>query len=637
MKSIAEVAEGPSKDDKRKEGNNILRIPTSQIVDDRRNSGVLGADRSNCILTKEDLIWASLDADKYDKFYKKPPPFVPSMKIYREYLYSLGEVPFGEKKRQRSKLSPLLPKNLEDLSDRQRADVRHGASQRQFSPLKVKAQKDINPKTQSPTIQFVGRRYFPATSQASSHFVPREIRTEPIDWNQPEYVNTPNLFYRCSNPDAFFRGTLDRSSVSTLLKDRHIQHHGQYERVARQLSHTVKSGVKNMPGFQADSAYLPTGITRSEKNDPSHFLPDHSSSSNNESKQLELTILRNIASRERTITKLRENCHNSILSGDGTFATKTLIRNAKKALSGKALIRACDIIRQASLKVLLDIDKWRICLNELEKNTFYEMSLSDKEKHTNDITRQHESSATELFEIGMPITPNTPNTLDFSQWTSHHQLQRQRSLQAENNITPNEISTPSTTTKSVYSRIHMPARPFFYKGENYTARMKRDMSFMDDMLVKNGRSITEYLQICPTYLNPLLFPATLKEMAGNASILKIKNSQVPLNQSQYRGLNMLELREAASILIDDFRHWDEVSYLEHLEDVDEEPQTKVKAPLQDEPFNGSLDKSLGYDEEARPGVTRLQAKDEGAVNSEGKRSPYVVRLVECGTQTVEGH
>ena len=262
-----------------------------------------------------------------------------------------------------------------------------------------------------------------------------------------------------------------------------------------------------------------------------------------------------------------ENCHNSLLSGDGTFTTKILIRNAKKALSGKGLIRACDVIRQASLKILLDIDKWRICLRQLEDNIFDEMSMSvsEKEKHTNNGPRHDESSATELFEIGMPITPSTPNILDFSRWT-HHQFQELRTMKNENNTSTNETSTPSTTTKTVYSRIHMPPRSFFYKGENYVAKMKRDMSFMDDMLVKNGRSITEYLHICPTYLNPLLFPASLEEMAGNVSILKIKHSQVPLHQSKYRGLNMLELREAASILIDDFKHWDEVAYVDYLED-----------------------------------------------------------------------
>ena len=142
MESIAEVAEGKPESVRRQKGGDtntqrkdIVRIPTSQIVDD-------ATDLLNHIpLKKEDLIWASLDADKDDKFYKKPPPLVPSAKIYREYLYSLGEVPFGEKKRKVSTLSPLLPKNLEDLSVRQRAEVCRGASQRQFSPLKLKTQK----------------------------------------------------------------------------------------------------------------------------------------------------------------------------------------------------------------------------------------------------------------------------------------------------------------------------------------------------------------------------------------------------------------------------------------------------------------------------------------------------------------
>ena len=30
-------------------------------------------------------------------------------------------------------------------------------------------------------------------------------------------------------------------------------------------------------------------------------------------------------------------------------------------------------------------------------------------------------------------------------------------------------------------------------------------------------------------------------------------------------------------------------------------------------------------------------KDAGTVDSGGTRSPYVIRLVECGTQTIEGH
>ena len=201
----------------------------------------------------------------------------------------------------------------------------------------------------------------------------------------------------------------------------------------------------------------------------------------------------------------------------------------------------------------------------------------------------------------------------------------------------NDTSTPSTTTKTVYSRIHMPPRSFFYKGENYVAKMKRDMSFMDDMPVKNGGSITEYLRICPTYLNPLLFPASLEEMAGNISILKIKHSQVPLHQSTYRGLNMLELREAASILIDDFKHWDEVSYPAYSEDVGEKPQTKETVPSQDKSVKRSPEKVVGYGEEGTHGETELQVKDAGTVDSGGTRSPYVIRLVECGTQTIEGH
>ena len=140
-------------------------------------------------------------------------------------------------------------------------------------PFKIENTKDHKSKNAIAYNEVRGTTAFLATSQASGQSVPEEIRAEPIDWNQPEYVNTPNLFYRCSNPDAFFRGNLDRSSVATLLKDRHITHHGQYQRVARQLSHTVKSG-ENMPGFHADSAYLPTGITRSKKNDPLTFCQD---------------------------------------------------------------------------------------------------------------------------------------------------------------------------------------------------------------------------------------------------------------------------------------------------------------------------------------------------------------------------
>ena len=280
--------------------------------------------------------------------------------------------------------------------------------------------------------------------------------------NQPEYVNTPNLIYTCSNPHAIFRGNLDRSSVATLLKDRHITHHGQYQRVARQLSHTVKSGVKNMPGFHADSAYLPTGITRSKKNDPSYFLPGYGSSSDNESKQLELTILRNIASRERAIKQLQRNCKNSLLSGDGTFATKTLIRNAKKALSGKGLIRACDIIRQASLKILLDIDKWRICLRQLEENTFDEMSLSDKQRYTDNGPRQHESSATELFEIGMPITPGTHIHLTFLVDTSSIPGANSNARHAQD-VDERHANTVDYNKNSIFKDTHAPQIVFLQR------------------------------------------------------------------------------------------------------------------------------------------------------------------------------
>ena len=101
--------------------------------------------------------------------------------------------------------------------------------------------------------------------------MPREIKNEPIDWNHPEYINTPNLFYKCSNPDTFFRGNLERSKISTLLKDRKLKHHGQYQRVSKRLSQIIESGVDNMPGFDRDRAYLPTGVVRSKKNDPSYF------------------------------------------------------------------------------------------------------------------------------------------------------------------------------------------------------------------------------------------------------------------------------------------------------------------------------------------------------------------------------
>ena len=93
-------------------------------------------------LSKEDLIWASLDADEYDKYYKKPPPYVPSQIIYKEYTYSLGEIPFGEKAKKKPLFSPLLPKELSGLPKRQRSQVLHGATKRKFGPLKI-----INRKT----------------------------------------------------------------------------------------------------------------------------------------------------------------------------------------------------------------------------------------------------------------------------------------------------------------------------------------------------------------------------------------------------------------------------------------------------------------------------------------------------------
>ena len=62
-------------------------------------------------------------------------------------------------------------------------------------------------------------------------------------------------------------------------------------------------------------------------------------------------------------------------------------------------------------------------------------------------------------------------------------------------------------------------------------------------------------------MNPLLFPASLEELAGNLSIKSINKSKIPLRQKEYGGLNMYELREGASILLDDFKYLDEVAYL----------------------------------------------------------------------------
>ena len=64
---------------------------------------------------------------------------------------------------------------------------------------------------------------------------------------------------------------------------------------------------------------------------------------------------------------------------------------------------------------------------------------------------------------------------------------------------------------------------------------------------------------------------------------------------------MLELREAASILIDDFKHWDEVSYPAYLEDVGEKPQTKETVPSQDKSVKRRPEKVVGYGEEGTHG------------------------------------
>ena len=631
-------------------------------------------------LKKEDLIWASLDADSYDKYYKKPPPYIPSQTIYKEYTYSLGEIPFGEKKMEKPLLSPLLPKELNDLSIRQRSQVLHGASKRKFGPLKLKKKSNNNTqKPFNPTEKFVGRRSFKRNRRNRlKQQVPREIKNEPIDWNHPEYINTPNLFYKCSNPDTFFRGNLERSKISTLLKDRKLKHHGQYQRVSKRLSQIIESGVDNMPGFDRDSAYLPTGVVRSKKNDPSYFLPGYGSSSDIGSKRLELSILRNIATRERAILRLRENCHTSLMSGDGTFAMRIAIQNAKKALRLKQLRKTCDNIRQASLKILLEINEWRLCMKKLEEDTFYEMNVNadsmanQQHNHTvagSNIPRSSNNTIADFFQIGMPITPLTPNTLDFSNWTPQEQYyqfdQGEEQLlpplndddkmshsEAKTSITPTSsinnmlaktTITPSTVSnhKIVYSRIQMPPRSFFYKGENYTTKMKHDMDFMDGIMIKDGQCISSMLDLYPTFMNPLLFPASLEELAGNLSIKSINKSQIPLRQKEYGGLNMYELREGASILLDDFKYLDEVAYFDYVEDVNNGFKKEIYvSTTYMEPSKTDKIVNVSQPNTDRSSISNISTTNKGdkkrLTNKErnnNNNTSYVIRLVEKGTQT----
>ena len=99
------------------------------------------------------------------------------------------------------------------------------------------------------------------------------------------------------------------------------------------------------------------------------------------------------------------------------------IQNAKKALRLKQLRKTCDNIRQASLKILLEISEWRLCMKKLEEDTFYEMNVNadsmanQQHNHTvagSNIPRSSNNTIADFFQIGMPITPLTPNTLDFS-------------------------------------------------------------------------------------------------------------------------------------------------------------------------------------------------------------------------------
>ncbi len=295
----------------------------------------------------EDLVYALCDAKKLEK-----PHFESSRSVY---LASL------KKPKVKETISPLVPK---DLDPRQLEKIASVVSYRHLSNSGKKGARKPRRRSSgvsvSPISKFVGRRQSPKQLKKGKYRIVAKgeagsVDDEPIDWNNPEYVNTPNLFYKCSNPNTFFKGSLNRSKLSTLLKDRPLTSHAEYNIAVRNLQQTVLKGQR---GTNL-SAYNDSGVLKPGMINPNTLLPGSDGTETELARRLELSILRHIASRERYLKELKACIASSKLVKDGTYAVENAIRNAKVALRPKKLALACDNIRNVTVKIIMEIDKWR--------------------------------------------------------------------------------------------------------------------------------------------------------------------------------------------------------------------------------------------------------------------------------------
>ena len=159
-------------------------------------------------------------------------------------------------------------------------------------------------------------------------------------------------------------------------------------------------------------------------------------------------------------------------------------------------------------------------------------------------------------------------------------------------------------------------------------------------MIKDGQCISSMLDLYPTFMNPLLFPASLEELAGNLSIKSINKSKIPLRQKEYGGLNMYELREGASILLDDFKYLDEVAYFDYVEDVNNGFKKEIYvSTTYMEPSKTDKIVNVSQPNTDRSSISNISTNKgdkKQLTNKErnnNNNNTHVIRLVEKGTQT----
>jgi hypothetical protein len=495
--------------------------------------GAGGGGKDDDSIDSIDLVYANVDANNLEQ-----PTYILSKEMIAKS---------NRKKRPPTVLSPLVPQGL---TPSQMHRVKHVI---RYKHLENKARTlDVSPVSlrRGTTPEAKGR-----------------IKTT---WNKPEYVQSPNLFYKCASPERFYRGRvdnctvehilLDRSPLSVLRSDRPTTSHAAYNEAAKALKATVAKRALTNKGKSTLSAYFESGVVKATIIDPNA----EGGGESKRAKLLELSILRHISMRERCLRILRQLIKTSQMTSSGTFKDENLIKRAKQQLRPKQLARACDNIRAATVKVIIEVDSWRrVCSLGLRKDRNMPFACG---QDTNTIPPENSvSNPRGDLEMGNQASLSNISSGfhydDGLQQVLDSNLPR-LSLNREFEVNTPYFYTPSSGESSVFSRIQSPPRPFLYKGENYMHKMFHDVSFLDEEYCVNNRSVTSVLGLHAARENPLLYTANLETLSGNSSVAMILSAN-RLEEKEFRNVEMMLYRESASILLEEYGYLKEIAHRLH--------------------------------------------------------------------------